>query len=117
MLAARSLLVGWVVVIAWVSLLPPQQIPSGPAMSDKAMHAFGYAILGALSVVGGLRWLPAVVLAAGIGLLLEVAQLVSGYRSFEWADLAADAAGAALGALLAATVVRRFAVGPVSPSS
>ena len=117
MRAARVLLVGWVVVIAWASLLPPEQIPSGPAMSDKAVHAFGYAVLGALAVISGLRWVAAVGLAAGIGLLLEVAQRISGYRRFEWADLAADAAGAALGALLATWAARRSAVGPVSPSS
>ena len=117
MLAARIAFVGCVLVIAWESLLPPEQIPYGPAVSDKAVHAVGYALLGALAVVGGLRWLPAVALATGLGLVLEVAQLMSGYRSFEWADLAADAAGAAAGALLVTALVRRSVGGAVSPSS
>ncbi len=74
-------------------------------MSDKVLHALGYAILGALAVASGLRWMSAVALVVGIGLLLEVAQLMTGYRSFEWADLAADAAGAALGAIVMSLVV------------
>jgi VanZ family protein len=105
-LAARAAFVGCVVLIAWASLLPPEEIPSGPAVSDKVVHAFGYAILGALAVASGLRWPAAVLLAVGIGLLLEIAQRISGYRSFEWADLAADAAGALLGALAVSAVAR-----------
>ena len=61
------------------------------------MHALGYAILGALAVASGLRWPSAVLLAVGIGLLLEIAQRISGYRSFEWGDLAADAVGCPAG--------------------
>ena len=74
------------------------------------MHALGYAILGALAVASGLRWPPAVLLAVGIGLLLEIAQRISGYRSFEWGDLAADAVGALLGALAMSLVARSRAV-------
>lgn len=108
-LGSRAALVGWVVLIAWASLLPPEEIPSGPAVSDKVVHALGYAILGALAVASGLRWPPAVLLAVGIGLLLEIAQRISGYRSFEWGDLAADAIGALLGALAMSLVARSWA--------
>lgn len=108
-LAARIAFVGCVVVIAWASLLPPEQIPSGPEMSDKAVHAFGYALLGALAVASGLGWPAAVAVAVGIGFALEVVQRLTGYRSFEWADLAADAAGALVGALLMIVVVRSAA--------
>jgi VanZ family protein len=44
----------------------------------------------------------------GIGLLLEIAQRISGYRSFEWGDLVADAAGALLGALAMSLVARSW---------
>jgi VanZ family protein len=40
------------------------------------------------------------------GLLIEVLQARTGYRSFEWRDLAADAAGAALGISLVVFVTR-----------
>ena len=105
-LASRAAFVGCLTVIAWASLLPPEQIPEGAEVSDKVAHALGYALLGALAVASGLRWLPAVALATGIGLVLEVAQLMTGYRRFEWTDLAADAAGAALGATLMSLVAR-----------
>lgn len=105
-LAARVGFACCLVGIAWVSLLPPDQVPSGPAVSDKVMHGLGYALLGALAVASGLRWLPAVVVAVGFGLILEVAQRLTGYRSFEWADLAADAVGAAIGAALGWLVAR-----------
>jgi VanZ family protein len=104
-LAARIAFAGCLVAISWVSLLPPDQIPSGPAVSDKVLHSLGYALLGALAVASGLRWLPAVALVVGIGLVLEVAQHITGYRTFEWADLAADAAGAALGATVMSLLV------------
>lgn len=116
-LAARVALVGCVVGISWASLLPPDQIPSGPAVSDKVLHALGYALLGALAVASGVRWLPAVALVIGIGLVLEVAQHMTGYRTFEWADLAADAAGAAFGATVMSLLLGWSAGRAVSRSS
>ena len=116
-LAARISFVGSLVVIAWASLLPPDQIPSGPVVSDKAVHAFGYALLGALAVASGLGVTPAVALTVGIGFALEVAQRMTGYRSFEWADLAADAAGALVGALLMMLTFRWATRRTISPSS
>jgi VanZ family protein len=116
-LAARAAFVGFVVAIAWASLLPPEEIPVGPAVSDKLMHAVGYALLGALAVGSGLRWPAAVALVVGIGFVLEVAQRMTGYRSFEWADLAADAAGALLGALLVTAAARWVARREIRPSS
>lgn len=117
LVASRAAFVGCLGFIAWASLLPPEQIPSGPAVSDKVVHALGYALLGALAVASGLRWRPAVTLAVGIGLVLEVAQRMTGYRSFEWADLAADAVGALVGALLMTLVVRWASGRAVSRSS
>lgn len=114
--AWRAAFASAVLAVAWVSLLPPDDLPQDVAVSDKAVHALGYAVLGALAVLSGLRWLPAVAAVVAFGLLVEVAQGLSGYRSFEWADLLADAVGAAVGAGVVAVLVRsrRRAVSPAS---
>ena len=104
------------VAVAWTSLLPPEDLPQDVAVSDKVAHALAYALLGALAVLSGLRWLPAVVSVVAFGLLVEIAQGVSGYRSFEWADLLADALGASVGAGVVAALVRSRRR-TVSPSS
>lgn len=116
-LAARVAFVGCLVGIGWASLLPPDQIPSSPAVSDKVLHALGYALLGALAVASGLRWVWAFALVVGVGFVLEVAQRATGYRTFEWADLAADAVGALTGALLMTLVVGWANRRRLSPSS
>lgn len=90
--------------IAWSSLLPPDDLPSGFGVYDKALHALGYAALGVLAVLSGIRWPWAILAVVAFGLVLEVAQGVVGYRSFEWADLAADALGAVAGALITARI-------------
>ncbi len=116
-LAARIAFAGCLAGIAWASLLPPEQLPSDPRVSDKVLHAAGYALLGALAVASGLRWWAAVAVVVGIGLALELAQLLTGYRSFEWTDLAADAVGAALGASVMWLVLRWSTGRAVSRSS
>lgn len=105
----RAAFVLALVAVAWTSLLPPDDLPSGLGLSDKALHLIGYAVLGALAVVSGLRWPLAIAAVVGFGLALEVVQGVLGYRSFEWADLIADGAGAALGAAAATAVLRQVA--------
>jgi VanZ family protein len=114
--AWRAVLGAALVTVAWTSLLPPEDLPQDVAVSDKVVHALAYALLGALVVLSGLRWLPSVVAVVVFGLAVEIAQGVSGYRSFEWADLLADAVGAAVGAGVAAALVRSRSR-PVSPSS
>ena len=93
--------------VAWTSLLPPDDLPGGFGLSDKVLHLAGYAVLGALAVVSGLRWPVAVTVVVGFGLVLEFVQGALGYRSFEWADLLADAAGAGLGVAAASAVLRQ----------
>jgi VanZ family protein len=94
------------VAVAWTSLLPPENLPQDVAVSDKVAHALAYALLGALAVLSGLRWLPAVAAVVAFGLAVEIAQGLSGYRSFEWADLLADALGAAVGGAAASSIAR-----------
>jgi VanZ family protein len=104
-LLSRVLLAAGLVGVAWASLLRPESLPGEVALvSDKVLHFVGYAVLGALAIASGLRAIVAVAALLAFGLLLEVAQLVSGYRSFEWADLAADGAGAVIGILAARAI-------------
>jgi VanZ family protein len=107
---ARGLLIGGLAGVAWASLLRPESLPGEVALvSDKVLHAVGYAVLGVLSIAAGIRPVVAGALLVAFGLLLEVAQLMSGYRTFEWTDLMADAAGAAVGIGVAVAVAVRRA--------
>lgn len=91
--------------IAWTSLLPPDDLPSGLGLSDKVLHLLGYGVLGVLAVLSGLRWPWAITAVVGFGLVMEAAQGLLGYRSFEWADLGADAIGAVAGAVITSRVL------------
>ena len=91
--------------IAWTSLLPPDDLPSGLGLSDKVLHLLGYGGLGVLAVLSGLRWPWAITAVVGFGLVMEAAQGLLGYRSFEWAYLGADALGAVAGAVITSRVL------------
>lgn len=91
--------------VAWTSLLPPNDLPSGLGLSDKILHLVGYGVLGVLAVLSGLRWPGAIATVVGFGLVMEVAQGLLGYRSFEWADLGADAIGAVAGVVITSRVL------------
>ena len=102
---ARVLFGLCVIGVSWASLAPPSQLPQGIFGWDKVLHAGGYVLVGALAVASGLPWLAAFLAASALGLGLEFAQGWTGYRSFEWLDLAADALGAAVGVAIAVRVV------------
>ena len=106
--AARGAFVAALVAVAWTSLLPADDLP-GVKVSDKLVHVAGYAVLGALARLSGLGWPVAVAVVTAFGLLLELAQGASGYRSFEWADLLADVVGATGGAVVASILMQRWA--------
>jgi VanZ family protein len=95
---------GWVLLAAIVltSLLPmPGEMPAG----DKPLHFAVYWLLA--------LWFGSVYrrefhgriggLLVCFGFLIECLQAATGYRSFEWADLLADALGVGLGLLMVAT--------------
>jgi VanZ family protein len=86
---------------AWTSLLPPEDVPPAFGLSDKVIHAIGYAVLGFLAVASRISWPRAWLLVVGFGVLLEFAQGIAGYRSFEVADMVADAVGASIGVAIA----------------
>lgn len=83
--------------LAPVAMLPPQTFD----VWDKAQHALGFAWL---SLIGLLAYSHHRVRVAACLLLyggaIELAQAATGWRHGEWADLAADGVGIALGTLL-----------------
>jgi VanZ family protein len=99
-IGARIAFAACVVVVVVASLVPSEDVPGSTLLSDKLTHALGYAVLAGLGMLAGMRPAVAAGTAIGLGLLLECAQLLTGYRSFEWLDLAADAAGAVVAVLL-----------------
>jgi VanZ family protein len=107
LLLARIGLVVWIGLIFWSSLAPADQIAVSARVSDKLLHAVGYALLGALAVLSFRRPRPVPILIGivAFGLLLEILQRRTGYRSFEWTDLLADALGAVIG-ITAALIAR-----------
>ena len=99
------LVLGWLLVlfVIYVSVMPdPVQLPV--VEGDKFGHVLAYASL--MSWFANLYELPArrMQFAIGfiaLGIALEFVQQSTGYRSFEIADMAADAAGVAVGWLIA----------------
>lgn len=97
-----------VILVAWVcyeSLTPSPISVEGLKYADKLGHFISYftmmAWFGQLFQRRG-HWLWLLFFVA-LGYGLELLQLYSGYRSFEYADLVADASGALLAWMLAAT--------------
>ena len=85
------------------SLLPNEVIEAAiPPETDKAVHAASYFIL-MVSFAGlyrrGLYLIVAAVLLA-LGVCLDLLQLLTETRSFDWKDIAMNSAGIALGLVL-----------------
>lgn len=97
---------GWLLVfgVAVGSLLP--SLPSVSAgVSDKFMHFAAYAALAFLfmGAVGRRHWHRTALGLLALGAALELAQAtLTGARSGEWLDMAANAAGVAAGVVAAA---------------
>lgn len=96
----------WVHVLFWslvcgtviLSLLPVERLPQAADVWDKAQHALGFAGLAFLGLqVGGRRPLTTLVALALLGVFIELAQHVSGWRQGDWQDWVADVIGLALG--------------------
>ena len=92
---------GWflVLLIIYLSLRPGGPLLP-PSISDKLQHVVAYGVLTYwfaclyLRLAGRLACAAAFVL---LGVALEFVQALTGYRSFDLIDMAADAAGVALG--------------------
>lgn len=96
---------GWLLVLAIIAVsLMPAPPHLNVEQGDKLGHfaAYGLVTLWFAQPYTALRqriWLALGMVALGIG--LEYAQRATGYRSFEVADMAADALGVAIGWLVA----------------
>lgn len=112
---ASSWLSLWWLAIAVVlvaSLAPPRALPSMADGSDKLYHLLGYFVLAAVAVQlfrrgPGLWWVAAGLVLMGIG--VEWAQgTLTAQRSADPLDALANAAGVALGMVLAFTPARHW---------
>lgn len=104
-------IIGWLLValILYGSLTPsPPQInlPSG----DKLQHLGSYGVLMGwfMQLYTRAVYLRLAVLCVGLGIVMEYAQLASGYRDFEYMDMVADAAGVSIAWVLGATPLSRM---------
>ncbi len=88
----------WVAAILWLSLTPVPPQPLTFDFSDKIEHMLAYLFLmGWFAVVyRGRRRRAIAVILVGMGVIVEVLQGLSGYRYFEWADMAANTSGVLL---------------------
>ena len=81
--------------ILWLAL-DPQPLKAALFDLDKLNHLAAFMVLALLldysfplSERFWLKWLPLL----GFGALIELLQLLGGYRLFEWGDILADASG------------------------
>jgi VanZ family protein len=95
----------WIPVIAWTAAITLGSLTPdlpGPRLPDVGLHVAAYAVLAlliwrALFRDGRPAAVPlAAALAWGYGLVLEGAQALAPWRTSEWRDLLANAAGAAV---------------------
>jgi VanZ family protein len=108
--AVRRAWLGWGPAVLWGALLfilsSQPALPSPPGVNDKQAHAAAYGVLALLCLMGltGWRWrrvagasvLAAFALAVLYGISDEIHQAFVPGRTPDVADVAADAAGAAL---------------------
>jgi VanZ family protein len=99
-----------VMLVIFLSLVPnPRPIVSFKG-SDKASHFLAYAVtMFWFGLVFGRDWIR-IVVALGLlvlGISLEYLQGMSGYRAFEYADMAANSAGILCALLISKTPLSR----------
>ena len=96
----------WVAVIFYLSLVPSPPQPVNFPSADKIEHALAYCLLMLWFCQVCLQRLSRIRLAVMLitmGIAIEFMQGATGYRTFDYADMLANAAGVMVGWLLAAT--------------
>jgi VanZ family protein len=90
-----------------ISSIPGRAMPPAPVLSlDKVVHFVIFLGLGAVVAWAWTRTWPAILACAAYGALDELHQRFTPGRSVEIGDFIADAAGAAVGALLILLIQR-----------
>lgn len=90
----------WLLVVLTVvmSLIPVEQVPSTLVFWDKAQHALGFAALAVLGLLAYPKGGPHVLVGLLVlGVAIECAQALTGWRHGDWMDGLADAVGIAVG--------------------
>lgn len=96
----------WVAVLAYVSLMPDPPQPVRFLNADKLEHALAYCLLMlwfCQVYVRRTQRLFAATLLVAMGIAMEFLQGMTGYRSFEYADMLANSTGVMLGWMWART--------------
>ncbi len=96
----------WVAVVFYLSLTPHPPKPLSFHEADKVEHALVYAALMLWFCQGYVESRPRVrlfLLLVTMGVGIEFLQRMTGYRTFEYADMLADLIGVVLGWSLART--------------
>lgn len=111
--AYRAALAAYAVLVLSGALLPGGALEVTPP--DKLLHCAAYGVFTFLALAaripGRLEPWSAVLLAVAHGAAVEGVQAALPWRTAEWSDLAADALGAALAAVVWRLTVRRPMVG------
>lgn len=90
-----------------MSLLPGEKIPSTLVFWDKAQHALGFAALAVFGLLAYPRALRRMVPGLLVlGLVIECAQAMTGWRQGDWMDWLADALGVVLGSAAMVATMR-----------
>jgi VanZ family protein len=98
------LTIGWLLVVTVIVLSLVRYGGDPRPHGDKGGHILAYATLMFWFAQIYARGRTRLVIAAGLALMgvaLEIAQGFTGYRSFEYADMAANTIGVAIGWLIA----------------
>lgn len=94
----------WIVAMLAVlaaTLAPLPEVPDLPTNTDKLVHLACYLVLGTLAVLAQRSRRNGLVAAMAMvvfGIGIEIVQGQLPWRSFEWADIAANLAGVVVGA-------------------
>lgn len=98
----------WVAVLAYLSLMPNPPEPVRFLNADKLEHALAYCLLMlwfCQVYVRRTQRLFAAALLMAMGVAMEFLQGMTGYRSFEYADMVANSTGVLLGWVWARTAL------------
>lgn len=103
---------GWLLVasVVYLSLTPHPPEPMSFPNVDKLEHGLAYAALSFwfCQIYISLRQREVVIISLmAMGIVIEVAQGMTGYRYFEYADMLANGMGVMLGVILSRTRMGR----------